>query len=173
MVGDSGLPVAPTLVVSERRVAHGGLQAADTTEQRLRIEHNESVRLALESAQKCNKTSLYMRRCRAAAPLHPQSVEQRGRVPCVSPKGAGSNRSTGLGIVVGHAAEDDTAAGVAIIYRPSLLQLVEGSSRTGTIDESIDTHLEGRLLLADFVMPDMTEITLCCDYAYSTNHHVV
>ena len=46
MVGDSGLPVAPTLVVSERRVAHGGLQAADTTEQRLRIEHNESVRAA-------------------------------------------------------------------------------------------------------------------------------
>ena len=82
-------------------------------------------------------------------------------------------RQNGLGIVVGHAAEDDTAAGVAIIYRPSLLQLVEESSRTGTIDESIDTHLEGRLLLADFVMPDMTEITLCCDYAYSTNHNVV
>lgn len=82
-------------------------------------------------------------------------------------------RQNGLGIVVGHAAEGDTAAGVAIIYRPSLLQLVEESSRTGTIDESIDTHLEGRLLLADFVMPDMTEITLCCDYAYSTNHNVV
>ena len=82
-------------------------------------------------------------------------------------------RQNGLGIVVGHAAEGDTAAGVAIIYRPSLLQLVEESIRAGTIDESIDTHLEGRLLLADFVMPDMTEITLCCDYAYSTNHHVV
>ena len=82
-------------------------------------------------------------------------------------------RQNGLGIVVGHAAEGDTAAGVAIIYRPSLLQLVEESIRTGTINESIDTHLEGRLLLADFVMPDMTEITLCCDYAYSTNHNVV
>jgi len=82
-------------------------------------------------------------------------------------------RQNGLGIVVGHATEGDTAAGVAIIYRPSLLQLVEESSRTGTIDESIDTHLEGRLLLADFVMPDMTEITLCSDYAYSTNHNVV
>ena len=42
----------------------------------------------------------------------------------------------------------------------------------GRIDESIDTHLEGRLLLADFVLPDMTEITLCCDYAYASNHHV-
>ena len=41
-------------------------------------------------------------------------------------------RQNGLGIVVGHAAEDDTAAGVAIIYRPSLLQEEEESSRTGT-----------------------------------------
>lgn len=81
-------------------------------------------------------------------------------------------RQNGLGIVVGHAAEEDYAAGVAIIYRPSLLQLVDDSCRTGRIDESIDTHLEGRLLLADFVLPDMTEITLCCDYAYASSHHV-
>ena len=63
-----------------------------------------------------------------------------------------------LGIVVGHAAEDDTAAGVAIIFRPSLLKLVDDSTRTGTIDESIDPQLQGRLLLADFTLPDMTEI---------------
>lgn len=59
---------------------------------------------------------------------------------------------------------------MAILYRPSLLQLVEESSRTGTIDESIDPQLQGRLLLADFTLPDMTEITLCCDYAYASSH---
>ena len=77
-----------------------------------------------------------------------------------------------LGIVVGHAAEDDSAAGVAIVFRPSLLKLVDDSTRTGTIDESIDRQLQGRLLLADFTLPDMTEITLCCDYAYTSSHQV-
>ena len=74
MVSASGLPVAPTMVVSERRVDHSGLRAADTQKRRLRTEQNESVRALLESAR---QRSLYMRWSRTAAPLHIR--RRRGR----------------------------------------------------------------------------------------------
>ena len=101
MVGASGLPVAPTLVASERRLVHRDMHADDAAQQRQRIEHIDYVRLALESAQKCSKTSQYMRVCSAAVLLRHQSFDQRGVASGPSPKVAGSKRGGGGGGLIG------------------------------------------------------------------------
>ena len=63
----------------------------------------------------------------------------------------------GLQIITSAACVDDAWAGVAIVWRQALLQLNERSTRR---------HMAGRIIAAEFNLPDRNRITLCSVYAY-------